>query len=195
MAMIAAGLAAVTAPASAPAQFTQNYTFLKAVRDRDGNKMEETLHKGGPNLIDTRDINTGESAVQIVTRRRDATWLQYMLQKGANPNARDNDGNTALIYAAQVGFDDGVRILIAAHAQVDITNRSGETALIKAVQGGDLLCVRLLLAAGANPKKADTIAGMTARDYAARDPRLSVILKEIDSAKPVAPARPVAGPK
>jgi hypothetical protein len=194
-AIIAAAIAAFTVPAVAPAQFSDSYNFLKAVRDRDGGKLEDALRKGGPNMLDTRDTTSGESAVQIVTRRRDTQWLQYLLAKGANPDTRDNSGNTALIYAAQASFSDGVRLLIAARANVNLPNRSGETALIKATQAGDLQSVRLLLQAGADPKKTDTIAGMSARDYAVRDNRLSVILKEIDSAKPVAPQRPVAGPK
>jgi len=39
-----------------------------------------------------------------------------------------------------------------------------------------------MLAAGANPKIVDHIAGMSARDYAARDTRSSAILKMIDDA-------------
>lgn len=186
--------AALLAPTAASAQFSDSFTFLKAVRDRDGAKVEEVLRKNS-SYLDTKDITTGEAAIHIVVKRRDTQWLNYLLAKGANPNARDNDGNTPLIYAARIGFSEGAELLLAGKASVDLTNRSGETALIKAVQAGDLPTVRLLLSVGANPKKPDTIAGKSAHDYAAANPRLAVILKVLDEAKPAAPARPIAGPK
>ncbi|WP_414901082.1 ankyrin repeat domain-containing protein [Sphingomonas flavalba] len=186
--------AALLAPVAANAQFSDSFTFLKAVRDRDGSKVEDILRKNS-NYLDTKDITSGEAALHIVVRRRDSQWLSYLLAKGANPNTRDVDGNTPLIYAAQIGFADGVEQLLGRKAGVDVPNRSGETPLIKAVQAGDLQVVRLLVAAGANPKKPDSVAGKSAHDYAAGNPRLGVIQKVLDEAKPAAPARPIAGPK
>jgi len=52
---------------------------------------------------------------------------------------------------------------------------------------------KTLLEVGANPNQTDTASGMSARDYAERDPRASAILRMIDSIKS-APARKVAGP-
>jgi uncharacterized protein len=46
------------------------------------------------------------------------------------------------------------------------------------------LLVRLLLAAGANPDKTDNAAGLSARDYAARDTRSRDILQAIEAKKP-----------
>ena len=44
--------------------------------------------------------------------------------------------------------------------------------------------VRLLLSAGANPDKTDNAAGLSARDYAARDSRSREIQQAIQAKKP-----------
>lgn len=178
------------------AQFSDSYSFLKAIRDRDGTKVNEYLSGQNPTLVNTRDYTSGEGAIHIVVKRRDDLWLRFLLAKGANADLRDKDGNTPLILAAQIGFPEGTASLINGNANVNAINNSGETPLIVAVQRRDILNVRLLLAGGANPKIADHIAGMSARDYAERDARAAAILKLIDEAgktKPAAKAE-VAGP-
>jgi ankyrin repeat protein len=91
--------------------------------------------------------------------------------------------------AAQLGFIEGAQLLIKNKAGVDVANASGETPLIRAVQLRNGPMVQLLMTAGANPGKADTIAGMSARDYAQRDSRAAAILKIITDAKPAKPAK------
>jgi uncharacterized protein len=110
--------------------------------------------------------------------------LSFLLAKGANPDQRDAGGNTALMLAAQLGFAEGLALLIDRRAQVDLTNSRGETPLIRAVQNRDIATVRTLLAAGANPAKADTSSGLSARQYAERDQRSAAIVKAIDEVKP-----------
>jgi uncharacterized protein len=183
---LALALVAIVAPVAAPAQFSDSYNFLKAVRERDGQKVTDFINKPGSGavIINTRDSATGEGALHIVTKRRDVSWLSFLLSKGANPNQRDGGGNTALMLAAQLGFAEGLALLIDRKAQVDLANSSGETPLIRAVQNRDIATVRTLLAAGANPNKADTASGLTARQYAERDMRSGAIVKAIDEAKP-----------
>jgi len=64
----------------------------------------------------------------------------------------------------------------------------GETPLIVAVQQRQPAIVKVLLNAGADPDKADTAAGYSARDYAARDNRGRQILQMIEVKKPKASA-------
>jgi FOG: Ankyrin repeat len=189
-------LFAMLIAAPALAQFSDSYNFLKAVRDRDGAKVQEFLSGQNPTIINTRDYTNGEGAIHIILKRRDDLWLRFLLAKGANPDLRDKEGNTPLIICAQLGFPEGTTALIGNNANVNLTNNSGETPLIVAVQRRDIVNVRLLLGAGANPKIVDHIAGMSARDYAERDNRASAILKLIDDAAkaPVAKKAPVAGP-
>lgn len=182
-------------PTPAQAQFSDNYNFLKAVKDRDGEKATDLLQKPGSTVVNSRDVTTGESALHIVIARRDATWLNFMLAKGANANLADNSGNTPLMAAVQNRFEEGVRMLMASGAQVDKVNGSGETPLIRAVQLRDLGLVRLLVAQGANPDRRDTIAGMSARDYADRDNRTPGLVEALAAAKAsAAPKGPVQGP-
>lgn len=194
---ILAMAAMLAGAAPAAAQFSDSYNFLKAIRDKDGQKVTEFLQGGGgATIINTKDITTGESAVHIVIKRRDDTWLRFLLEQGANPNIRDKNGNTPLVACAQIGFAEGLAALIAKRADVNLPNDQGETPLIVAVQRRDLIAVRLLLEARADANRADHIAGLSARDYAARDPRAAPILRAIDDAakttKP-APAK-VSGP-
>lgn len=186
---------ALLTPAPAQAQFSDNYNFLKAVKDKDGQKVTDLIQKPGSTVINSRDVSTGENALHFIVARRDATWLSFLLAKGANPNLTDNDGNTPLMDAVQGRFEEGVRTLLSYKAQVDKVNGSGETPLIRAVQLRDIGLVRLLVAQGASPDKRDTIAGMSARDYAERDGRTPGLIEALDAAKTTAaPKGPVQGP-
>ena len=193
---VAIALTVLVAPVTAQAQFSDSFNFIKAVKDRDGSKVTEFLNKPGSGgvIVNTRDGSTGQTALHIVTAGRDSLWLGFLLQRGANPDMRDSRGNTALMIATQLGWTDGIQTLLARRAGVDVANSSGETPLILAVQNHDIASVRVLLAAGANPNKPDNAAGLSAKEYAARDPRSSAILKEIVEAKPVS-TKPVQGPR
>ncbi len=160
---------AVSAPAVA--QFSDGYNFIKAVKDRDVNKAKTLIDKPGSIIINARDGDSGDTALMITLKRRDIPWTAFLLQNGADPDLRGGDGNTPLITAAMAKFPEGVRLMLTGKARVDLTNGSGETALIKAVQRKDAASVRLLLDAGADPDRPDNLAGMSARDYAARDLR------------------------
>jgi ankyrin repeat protein len=178
----------------AAAQFSDSYKFLKAVRDRDGIKVTEAVEQPGATIINTRDYSTGEGALHIVVKRRDNSWLAFLLAKGAKPDLKDNDGNTPLNAAAQLRFVEGAQLLLSAGAAPNLGNARGETPLIMAVHNRDVPMVRALLAGGANPLQSDRIAGKSARDYAAEDSRSSAILKLIDEAQPAKPNGKVAGP-
>ncbi|HEV7314435.1 ankyrin repeat domain-containing protein [Sphingopyxis sp.] len=182
--------------APAQAQFRGGYAFLQAVESRDGTKATDAL-KGDASLINTRHPESGETALAIVTKRRDASWLRFLLAKDADPSIADRQGMTPLMHAALINFADGAEELLNRRAPVDQANRRGETALILAVQAKNSAMVRLLVKRGANPDKADHVAGMSARDYAKRDDRSGQIVALLD-AKSDAPARefgPSFGPK
>jgi ankyrin repeat protein len=176
-----AGLALLVATPAA-AQFSDGYNFLKAVREKDVLKAKSFIDKPGSTIVNARDLTSGETALMIAIRRRDTPWMGFLLQNGADPNLKDADGNTPLIVAAMTGFGDGVRVMLASKAQVDGTNGKGETALIKAVHMRDTASVQLLLQAGADPDRTDNLAGMSARDYAARDVRSGPIAKALAEA-------------
>jgi ankyrin repeat protein len=184
--VIAAALAALAAPAAA--QLTSpSYDFLKAVRERNGNKATELLQTRPPGLINMRGED-GDTALIMTIARQDHDWAAFLISKGADVNAPGKGGDTPLITAARVGFGDAVEWLLSAKARVDAANRMGETPLIVAVQQRQVPIVKLLLNAGADPDKTDTAAGLSAREYAARDTRSRQILQLIEAKKPKAAA-------
>jgi len=185
-------LAVVALATPAAAQFSDAYKFLKAVKEKDGGSAKKILDVPGNALVNARDVETGDSALHIVVRRSDAAWLGFLLQADANPNLRDRDGSTPLLVAATIDFEDGVRILTAVRAQVDLANRLGETPLLKAVQRRSPTVARLLLEAGANPDATDN-SGNSPRSVASADPRagpLARLLKDTPARK----AAPAQGP-
>ena len=157
--------------------------FVAAVRDRDGSKAMELLRSRGTLALNSRD-SKGETGLIVAVSRRDDDWTGFLLHQGADPNRPASNGDTPLIAASRVGYLAGAADLVRMKAKIDAENRMGETALIVAVQGRHVPIVKLLLAAGANPDKADSAAGLSARDYATRDTRTREILKLIEEAKP-----------
>src|SRR5687767_6884917 len=133
--------------------------FVRAVRDKDGDKVSGYLEQGSSTLVNARSVN-GETGLLVAVGRRDPTWTQFLLGNGADPNlAHRSSGDTPLIVAARIGFTQGAEWLLSKKARVDETNRMGETPLILAVQGRHVPLVKLLLARGANPDKTDSAAG------------------------------------
>jgi uncharacterized protein len=183
----AAAFAGLSAPA--PAQLLgpgyQGLALIQAVKDRDGNKAQEILGENpSPAVVNARDADDN-TALSVALLSRDPEWTGYLLNKGADPNlAAGKGGDTPLIIAARLGFDQAVEWLLGMGANVNATNKMGETALIAAVQQRQTVAVRRLLAAGADPDKTDTAQGYSAREYAQRDTRSREILQLINAKKP-----------
>jgi hypothetical protein len=189
---VAAALA-MAAPAGAQS-YSEGYTFLKAVKDHDGNKVTELVGgERGTIVVNSKDAGNGDTALHIVTRERDGTWLAFLLAKRAQPNVENKAGETPLTIASQIGWTEGVRLLLSAGAAVDQTNNRGETPLILAVQQRDVPTVQLLLSKGADPKRTDSAAGYSAIDYAKRDPRGAPLVRILEETRTAPKA--VMGPK
>jgi len=189
-AAVAVSLVSPAAPALA--QASDSYKFLKAVRERDGNIVDTMLATPNAVLLNAKDREKGETALHIVTSQRNLSWLRYLISKGARIDLQNKEGSTPLAVAAQLGWLEGAEQLAARKANVNLGNVRGETPLILAVHRRDLAMVRLLLANGANAKKTDRIAGLSALDYARRDPRAAIILRALDA--PVASGKAIQGP-
>ena len=180
---VAAGvLLALAAPAAAQMGFSDTYTLLKAVRERDVATAQRILADPSSTALNARDQQSGEGALHIVVRRRDLPWLNFLIARRPRIDLESNDGMTALALASQIGWYDGVQRLLAAGARVNAGNRRGETPLMFAVQRIDVPLVRLLLQQGADPNVTDNTAGLSAIDYAARDPRAAQILRMLREA-------------
>lgn len=153
----------VGVPAAAQFQ-SDGYKFLEAVKDRKGDEATEMLSKPGSQLVNARDITSGDTGLHIVVARSDTLWVRFLLQRGADPNIRNKKGMTPLQLATAMGFTDGVEELIKKGASVNVSDQTGETPLIAAVHARNVPLVRLLLAKGADPDHNDN-SGRSARDY------------------------------
>lgn len=192
----AAAAAMVLLLAATPAyaqHFSDSFEFLDAVRKADGSKVMKIMTDTNGSIVNTKDRSSGEAALHIVAKQGDPVYLRYLIQKGANPNIQDGLGNTPMMIAVNNGWDEGVEILVTYHANVNLPNNSGETPLIRAVQLRKKDLVVALLAAGADPDRADVIAGRSARDYAQADTRSPAIAKLLADA-PKAGKSNIAGP-
>lgn len=181
--------------------YSSEYTFLKAVREHDGVKVQELVSNPSSNVINARDPKTGEGALHILVQERNLPWLAFLLTRGARPDLPTNDGTTALGLAAQFGWVEGATQLIARGAKVDEANKRGETPLILAVQARQLTVservemIRLLVRQGADPRRQDSFAGYSALDYARQDSRSPAILRALE-VKPEGTTQATAvGPK
>ena len=186
-------LALMAVPATLVAQaISPGYAFLEAVKKTDGDAVTKLLDAPGQ-IVNTRDRSSGETALHIMTREKNETWVTFLLYKGGNPNIGDRNGDTPLMLAVMVDFPAGVDRLLAKGARVDEANNKGETPLIRAVQLRRTALVRQLVKAGADPTRSDAVAGLSARDYARREGRNSELV-EILAKDKATDAKPVFGP-
>ncbi len=189
--VLAAALLSVALPAGAQ-RFSESYNFLKAVREQDGTKVTEFLNAPGQTIVNAKD-DKGDAAIHIITKRRDMTYLRFVLARGGNVNLQDGAGNTPLMLAVDAAWPEGIREILNRKANVNLANNGGETPLMRAVQRRDGELVQLLLTSGADPDMVDRLAGMSARDYAARDTRAPAIAEALKNA-PRIKKRVVSGP-
>ena len=139
------------------------YIFL--LRDKEGDSLLPTRFSG-PGGITALMVATDDD--------RDVTAARLLLGRGADVNAQDGDGDTALMnatatYAWSI-FSDGrhgfaypktIGLLLDRGAAVNTQDKWGRTALMLAAGAGSPGATRLLLARGADATLKDT-AGQTA---------------------------------
>lgn len=191
--LLLAALAVSIAVPVAAQNYSEGFTFLKAVRERDGATADRILSNPSSTAINVRDPGTGDGALHILVRGRDSAWLGFMLGRGARPDSQNNDGATPLVLAAQLGWIDGAEALLARRANPNLGNSRGETPLIFAVQRRDMPMVRLLLQNRADPNQTDHVSGNSPIDYARQDNRATAILRALEGPRqPAAPA--ISGP-
>jgi len=129
--------------------------------------------------INGRYGNSGQTLLAIAAaaatsdRKRGVVFVDFLLERGADPNTTDALGLPPLLGAALAGSTEVVDALLAHGARVDARDPHGRTALhlvamcaAPAVQAGDPVgTARTLVAHGADVRARDQ-AGQTAFDKA-----------------------------
>ncbi|KAF1775856.1 Ankyrin repeat-containing domain [Phytophthora cactorum] len=89
----------------------------------------------------------------------------------AEVEATENSGRTAMLLAAEEGYDEVVQALLNHGAAIETTDENGQTALMKAAYRGHEEVLRILLENGANAAVTDN-AKRTASNYARLNNRI-----------------------
>ena len=130
-------------------------------------------------LASGADPNAKDVKGETALMRADPFQVKVLLRYGAEVDARDNDGRTALVYAIYVGDDvERVRALVNAYADANIGDKNGWTPLMYAASEGKIEETKLLLAAGADPNARNS-AGDTALSILRKKVKLTLADRQI----------------
>ena len=133
----------------------------------------------GRSGMDSGDTSLGAGSTPLMRAARsgDAAAMRLLLAKGANAKLTTKDGNTALLFAAGVGYRDkntrgseaeaieAVKVAMEAGLDLNSENTRGETCLDGAAGRGADLIVQFLIDHGARIN-AKSKQGFTPVDYA-----------------------------
>lgn len=114
-------------------------------------------------LSEEDDEPNGETALMQVAGSFFATGkraqvIKMLADAGASVNLKNQQGYTALMYAAIAGYEDAIKALIAVGANLNARDNSGNTAMMLADAKKYRKIVRLLQELGADSKGMDAIA-------------------------------------
>jgi hypothetical protein len=168
MRIVAMMLTACALSAAASAQvpdFTPKTSLIGALLHNEAGEAKRLIARGdNPNESDF----IGMPPLVLAIVRQDPDLVRTMVENGADLDARDRSGSTALMWAAfnETGDAGIVNALLAWGADPAATNQAGETALDWALRRGDTPAVAALRNAGASD---------TARTKAAVDRALALL--------------------
>lgn len=101
--------------------------------------------------VKTKDANKN-SPLHLALFESNEKIIKFLLENGANPNARDEGRFTALHYACQYAdkYMNIIKMLLKAGANVNAVNNNGDIAASSTVVYGHLDAFKYLLKAGSN---------------------------------------------
>lgn len=123
--------------------------FVRAVYAGNTDKVSQLL-SGAMAKADS-PLGTAETtALHHAAGHGMLALTRVLLDRGANPNARDSTGATPLHWAAVMDQGDLVKLLIDKGAEVNARTNRDETPLHRAVRVGRVNAVRILIGNGAD---------------------------------------------
>lgn len=142
-------------------------------RDVDRSRTPPSDDQGVDGGSPRRRLDAGLEALAEACRGGDAARVREALARpGVDANAADEEGRTALHWAADGGHEDAAAALLAAGAAADARDEEGQTPLHYAATVEAPGVCALLLEAGADPeaedRDGDTPAGLGAIELAKR---------------------------
>jgi ankyrin repeat protein len=116
-----------------------------------GNRENVELLLARGARVDARVTPAQLTPLMFAAWRQDARLAQLLIAHGAEVDATDMGGNTALMWSAYSDYaePETTRVLIDAGAKVRVWNNAHETPMVWARRRGDTAIVKLLLARGA----------------------------------------------
>lgn len=112
--------------------------------------------------------------VYAAVRTNDLARVKTLVGSAADANAKDEQGDSPLLYSAAVGSADAMKYLLDKGADVNVQNGFGSTALM--ISATDIAKVRLLVEHGADVNRASK-QGRTALFIAAMSDQSSEIVR------------------
>ena len=123
----------------------------------------------------------------IAIRNDNAGTVGALLQRGFDPNTRDEKGQTGLAMAMQERSLKAAEVLLSHPAiQIDALNQAGESALMMAALKGEIAGARTLLERGAKVNQ----PGWSALHYAATGTEASLVRLLLETGADVNAASP-----
>lgn len=117
---------------------------MRTVVKRRGVKVPSKPDRPGSSQIQLQP-----DALHRAARKGDVSGLKAALEGGADVNARDGRGWTALMHAANMGYSPLVELLLKSQADPDLQAPDGATALFMAALHRHIEIIALLVKAGA----------------------------------------------
>ena len=109
--------------------------------------------------IDTKDDKGGTPLHSAITRKNLHT-VEYLLDKGSDPNLVNDEGFTSVHLACQHADEDILYLLTARGALVNEKDKNVKTPVMIAAQNGKDGCIGILAAAGANLDQRDRLGNV-----------------------------------
>lgn len=85
----------------------------------------------------------------------DADAVKRLIDKGADPNASDAKGRSAMLLGVMAGHEDAAEALLRRGARISTADVNGKTALMWAAEAGHMAVAELLLKRGADIEARD----------------------------------------